>query len=162
MDTLAQALECIATDLEYPMVIVTAQSAEDRSGCLVGFNTQCSIDPFRWAVCISKKNHTFGVASHTRRLAVHFLAREQEDLAKLFGEETSDDIDKFAHCEWRSHDGTPVLQQARHWFVGNVLESHDVGDHVCFIVEPDTARCWDHLQQYGFQDASSLEAGHAP
>ncbi|WP_255355718.1 flavin reductase, partial [Frankia sp. CpI1-P] len=43
--------------ISYPMVIVTAAVPDgERSGCLVGFHTQCSIEPARYLLCISQAN----------------------------------------------------------------------------------------------------------
>src|SRR4051812_29301909 len=94
------------------MVIVTAAADGDRSGCLVGFHTQCSIHPAQWAVWLSKVNHTHGVAAAAQWLAVHFPSADDRDVAELFGEETGDDVDKFAGCEWSAGpDGVPVLDR---------------------------------------------------
>ncbi|WP_255360521.1 flavin reductase, partial [Frankia sp. EI5c] len=46
--------------ISYPMAVVTTAVDGERSGCLVGFHTQCGIDPPRYLVCISHNNHTFG------------------------------------------------------------------------------------------------------
>ena len=61
--------------LDFPMLIVTAAADGERSGCLVGFATQCSIDPPRHLVCISKQNHTCRIATRSAHLAVHVLDR---------------------------------------------------------------------------------------
>ena len=61
--------------LDYPMYVVTAAAGEQRSGCLVGFGSQVSIDPPRWLVCISVVNHTHPVAEAADVLAVHLLDR---------------------------------------------------------------------------------------
>ena len=50
--------ELVAT-LDPPMFVVTARAGDERDGCLVGFATQCSIDPPRFFVCLSEKNRTF-------------------------------------------------------------------------------------------------------
>jgi flavin reductase (DIM6/NTAB) family NADH-FMN oxidoreductase RutF len=45
----------LVAGLDYPMAIVTSAAAEDdRAGCLVGFTTQCSLNPPRYLVCISR------------------------------------------------------------------------------------------------------------
>src|SRR4051812_30485281 len=87
--------------LDYPMFVVTTTDGTERSGCLVGFATQTSIDPPRFLVCLSEKNHTLGVAQRAELLAVHVLDEEQHDLAELFGGETGDRTDKFAEVAWR-------------------------------------------------------------
>src|SRR5712672_2014870 len=91
-------MDALTSELDYPMVIVTTVADGERSGCLVGFHSQCSIHPARWALWVSKANHTYGVALRATRLAVHFPSVDDVDLAELFGEETGDEVDKFARC----------------------------------------------------------------
>src|SRR3954451_19397105 len=111
------AVHELIDELDYPMFIVTAAAGSDRAGCLVGFATQCSIDPPRFLVCLSDKNRTFRVARHARTLVVHLVPREATGLAELFGSETGDEVDKFARCAWsEGPDGTPVLDDCRNWF----------------------------------------------
>jgi hypothetical protein len=57
--------------LDYPMFVVTVADAGtgERAGCLVGFATQCSINPFRFLVCLSRANRTHRVASRSEVLA---------------------------------------------------------------------------------------------
>ncbi|PTM85394.1 flavin reductase family protein [Streptomyces sp. VMFN-G11Ma] len=119
------------------MCVVTAATGADRSGCLVGFSSQCSIDPVRYVVWISKANHTYGAARAAECLAVHLLTREQHGLAALFGGRTGDRIDKFAQVRWRpGHGGSVVLEEAAAWFVGLVEDRVDGGDHVGFVLRP--------------------------
>src|SRR5690606_28471984 len=51
----------LVATFDYPLYIVTTAVGQERSGCLIGFATQCSIHPPRFLACISKKNHTFGL-----------------------------------------------------------------------------------------------------
>ena len=123
--------------LDPEMCVVTAVAGEERSGCLVGFASQCSIRPVRFAVWLSKANHTYGVACAARCLAVHLLTRDQHRLAALFGGETGDRVDKFAQVRWtRGHDGAAVLEDAAAWFVGTVERRVEGGDHVGFVLTP--------------------------
>lgn len=147
--------------LDYPMAIVTAASADGgRSGCLVGFHTQCSIEPARFLVCISRRNHTFAVAARSAHLAVHFLDRADYPLAALFGEQTGDDVDKFAACSWREEHGLPVLTDARAWFVGRVLDRVPFGDHVGHLLEPIDGAVTGTLRQLAFQQVKTMTPGH--
>jgi flavin reductase (DIM6/NTAB) family NADH-FMN oxidoreductase RutF len=122
--------------IEAPMVIATTATATDRAGCLVGFWTQCSIDPPRAVIFLSDKNHTFHLSQRASHLAVHLLTESQRDLAELFGGETGDDVDKFARTEWRNVAGVPVLDACDRWFVGRVVERLAAGDHVGLLLEP--------------------------
>ena len=85
-----QTFNALVSELDYPMFVVTAAAGGERAGCLVGFATQCSIDPPRFLVCLSKQNRTYRVARDAELLAVHFLPADAEDLAELFGGETGD------------------------------------------------------------------------
>ncbi|MDH6214711.1 flavin reductase family protein [Streptomyces pseudovenezuelae] len=124
--------------LDGPMYVVTAEAAGERAGCLVGFGSQCSIRPARFMVWLSKANRTFRVAEHAERLTVHLLRRDQHGLARLFGGETGDRIDKFTGIPWHpGPGGSPVLDEAPAWFVGRVENRIDGGDHVGFLLAPE-------------------------
>ena len=148
-------------DLDYPMMIVTATAGSERAGCLVGFATQCSIDPPRFAVWISRKNHTFRVARDAGVLAVHFLSEADRPLAELFGGTTGDEVDKFSRCRWRiGPQGVPVLDDCARWFAGEVIEQFPTEDHVGFLLAPILVegRAWPG--QLGFQAARAISPGH--
>lgn len=155
------AFDSLVGAIDYPMFIVTASDGRERAGCLVGFATQASIDPARMMVMISKKNHTYRIASTADRLVVHFLGAGNLELARLFGEQTGDHVDKFSHCEWTSTaDGLPVLHGTLGWVACRVLDRFDAGDHVGHLVEPVHGESTREGQQLGFQAVASLQPGH--
>jgi flavin reductase (DIM6/NTAB) family NADH-FMN oxidoreductase RutF len=148
-------------DLDYPMMIVTAAAGGEKAGCLVGFATQCSIDPPRFAVWLSRKNHTLGVAQAASLLGVHFLSAEDGELAERFGGQTGDDVDKFAGCRWHEGpDHLPVLDDCVRWFAGRVLEQIPTEDHVGFLLEPLLVTSGSWAGQLGFQSARHISPGH--
>ena len=148
--------------LDYPMYVVTATDGTRRAGCLVGFATQCSIDPPRYMVWLSKNNHTYTVARHCDAIAVHALPRSALALAALFGTETGFEVDKFTKCSWRDGPhGLPLLDDCPAWFVGSVLERHDTGDHLGLLVHPVSVGAGvEPGQQLGFQAVKHLDAGN--
>ena len=151
--------------LDYPMFVLTARSTDgdgERSGCLIGFASQCSIDPPRFAVWVSEKNHTFAVAASSSHLGVHMLSADQVDLAALFGGETGDTVDKFSRCAWQDGpEGVPVLDGVAGWFVGRVVDRLDTGDHLGLLLEPVQASVSD-VPGLTFQQVKDLEPGHDP
>jgi flavin reductase (DIM6/NTAB) family NADH-FMN oxidoreductase RutF len=157
-----EAFDRLVNRLDLPMLIVTAEADGQRAGCLVGFATQCSIDPPRFLLCLSRRNHTFGVAARSGTLVTHVLGPEHRELASLFGEQTGDEVDKFARCRWRPGPGGPVLEACQHWFAGRVLDRFEVGDHVAFLVEPAAAAAGRIGGQLSFQDVRRLRPGHPP
>lgn len=158
----AAALEALVADLDYPMVVVTVAGGASGAGCLVGFWTQCSIDPHRLLVCLSKRNHTYRVARDARSLAVHFLRADDLSLARVFGEETGDEVDKLSLVEWApGPGGLPVLTGARGWVAGDVIDRFDVGDHVAHLIEVTDGEVHDvPFAALTFQQVKDLTPGH--
>ncbi len=133
------AVDRMLSRLDYPMFVVTTadRTGDERAGCLVGFATQCSIDPLRFLVCLSVSNRTYRVARQAELLAVHLIGEGQRELAELFASTTGDDIDKFRRCAWHpGPGGVPLLTEASGWFVCAILNQYDLGDHVGFLLQP--------------------------
>ena len=149
-----------------PMVIVTTSGRGERSGCLVGFSTQCSIDPPLYLVCLSNKNHTYRVGAEAETFAVHFLDDNDDRhraLAELFGGETGDEVDKFERCEWRDVGGAPVLAGCDRWFVARARERFEPGDHGGIVLEPvEVSVGSEPGDELSYQDAKSIDPGHDP
>lgn len=153
----------LVAGLDYPMFIVTATDGTERSGCLIGFATQCSIHPPRFIVCISIRNHTSQVIQGAELVVVHLVPSDAEDLAELFGSETGDEIDKFEGCAWQEGPGgTPVLDRCENWFAGRILERLPAGDHCAYLVEPIEAHSGGRDRGFTFHRAQvkQMEPGH--
>ncbi|HEX4819096.1 MAG TPA: flavin reductase family protein [Acidimicrobiales bacterium] len=153
----------LTSELDQPMLIVTTVAGDELSGCLVGFHSQCSIDPPRWAVWISKANHTYGVAQRASVLALHFPSTDDREIAGLFGEETGDAVDKFTRCAWTAGpDGVPLLDRVANRIVGRVRDHvDDGGDHQLFVVDvDDTHHGPEPLHALGFQAVRGFDPGH--
>jgi flavin reductase (DIM6/NTAB) family NADH-FMN oxidoreductase RutF len=155
------AFNTIVGNLEYSMFIVTARAGDERLGCLVGFATQASIDPPRFAVGLSRANRTHRRGRESAALAVHCVPADAGDLAELFGGETGDEADKFARCAW--HDGphgVPILDDCPNWFVGRVIWRADAGDHDAFLLEPIAAHNGSGEGEFTFHRAKRIDPGH--
>lgn len=162
--TTVTTFDDVADLLDYPMVVVTTAAGGVTAGCLVGFSTQISIDPARYLVGLSEKNHTYRVAQHADRLVVHLLDHDAEELARLFGAETDDDVDKFGRCSWQPDPhGCPVLDDAAAWFGGAVVERLAAGDHTAFVIDVDAAEVRRRPRRLlSFADVRDLDPGHQP
>ncbi len=158
-----EAFEQMVALLDYPMFVVTTRVGDERDGCLIGFSSQVSINPPRFLVGLSKKNRTYRVAARgATHLAVHLLAKENQDLAQLFGSETGDEVDKFRRCRWwEGPEGLPILADAPGWFAGRILERFDLGDHVGHLTEPVAGSAPERFGDLvTFTDVKDLEPGH--
>ncbi len=157
----ARVLDEIADSIDYPMWIVTAAARGERSGCLVGFATQCSIHPVRFGAWISKANHTFRVAAASDVLVVHAPRVNDVELARLFGEETGDEVDKFSQCAWSPGPADVPVLDGVDWFAGRVLEQVDTGDHVGFLLDPIAGETHGGTDpRLTFQRVRDFEPGH--
>jgi flavin reductase (DIM6/NTAB) family NADH-FMN oxidoreductase RutF len=157
------AFHDLLAELDHPMVVVTCATEEERSGCLVGFSTQCSIHPARFLVCVSKKNHTHRPAMRAGVLAVHVLDDADGEIAEVFGELSGDDVDKLALVPWHEGpEGVPVLDTTAGWFAGRVLDRLDLGDHTGMLLEPIGGERRRAVRQLGFQSVKDMDPGHAP
>jgi flavin reductase (DIM6/NTAB) family NADH-FMN oxidoreductase RutF len=145
------------------VLLVTAFDGHERSGCLVGFASQCSIEPARLVVWISTVNHTFGVAGRAERLGVHLVTPAAMPVAELFAEESGDWTDKFARVAWHEGPGgVALLDDCGDRVVGEVVERCEIGgDHVGFVLGPLEVELGDgSAPVLRLHDAIDLPPGH--
>lgn len=146
------------------MIVVTAAAGDERTGCLVGFHVQCSIEPFRYAIWLSKANRTHDVAQRATHLGVHLLPADQHDVAELFGGRTSDEVDKLARCEWSpGPGGTPLLADCPDRFVGRILERRPGdadGDHDLLVIDAVESSGSGPAHPLRLADADDITPGH--
>jgi flavin reductase (DIM6/NTAB) family NADH-FMN oxidoreductase RutF len=156
-----EAFEAIMAGIDSPSYVVTTAAEGTMAGCLVGFATRCSIEPPRFGVWLSKVNRTYRVASAASTVVVHLLRGGDTDLARWFGAETGDDVDKFAAIDWQpGPDGCPVVQRLD-WFAGSILDRVDTGDHVAFVLAPRAGRVGrSGAEQLHGSQLGDIQAGH--
>ena len=148
--------------VDFPFYVVTVRAADgDMSGCLAGFVTRCSIDPPNFLVCVSKRNHTFPVAERSSGMGLHLLGDDQVDVARLFGEETGDLVDKFASVDWRlGSTGAPLLVDSAVSAEGQILGHLSAGDHEAFLLRVVRAVTGGHAGLLTLRSAPRLHPGH--
>jgi flavin reductase (DIM6/NTAB) family NADH-FMN oxidoreductase RutF len=157
------AFDRIAATIDPPMVIVTTRAGDEVDGCLVGFSSQCSIDPLHFLVCLSTANRTYEIARRAQTLVVHMLHDDAQDrsLARLFGEQTGHEVDKLAACHWKpGPDGVPVIQSCD-WFGGPIVSRVNLGDHVGFALDVRFGSAVRTSEPYlGLAGVRDLDAGN--
>jgi flavin reductase (DIM6/NTAB) family NADH-FMN oxidoreductase RutF len=130
--------------LDTTACVVTSVLGDRPCGCLVTYLTAASIRPARLLVCTSHENLTHDAVEASGVLAVHPLARGQEEWVRLFGLASGRDTDKFADLAWeRGQTGAPLLAGTLGHLEGRVLASLDCGDHTARLVEPVAAALAD-------------------
>ncbi len=159
---LAEAVDAFTGTTDYPLVVYTVTAVTgEMSGCLVGFTTQCSIQPPRFLICLSKVNHSYFVAERAHAMAIHLLGADQGDLADLFGSTTGDRLDKFEHCQWhRGPSGAPVLDHCAAWLGGREIDRWSVGDHEAIVMQPESGGKGKHSGLLTLRTAPRIQPGH--
>lgn len=125
-------------------VIVTCVSDGAMAGCLVTFSGPCSVEPPRYAVWLSHRNHTYRIALRADELIVHLLTPADLPLAELFGGISGRREDKFARLPGYDQNAAPQLDTGGGWLRGRILSRapgrpETGGDHTCFVLEPTAA-----------------------
>jgi flavin reductase (DIM6/NTAB) family NADH-FMN oxidoreductase RutF len=138
-----EAYERVIGPVDPVAVIVTCASQGDKAGCLVTFNAPCSVEPPRYAVRLSHRNHTYRVALEADELIVHMLTAADLPLAEFFGGVSGKNEDKFARIPWTG-GGAPLLNVSGGWLRGRILSrvpgpGETGGDHTCFVLAPTAA-----------------------
>ena len=162
MSDVDETFDALMGDLVSPMVVVTTASGGKEAGCLVGFHAQCGMEPLRYAIWLSKANRTYRVGALSDHFAVHFLTRDDREVAELFGGETGDEVDKFAGCAWTPGEGgVPLLDACPNRFVGRRTALLDAGtDHVCIVLAPVAADRAGVTAQMSLPDVIDIDPGH--
>jgi flavin reductase (DIM6/NTAB) family NADH-FMN oxidoreductase RutF len=159
---MSSPIDDLVARADQALIVVTTASHDQRAGCLVGFHTQCSIDPFRYAVWLSKANHTYRVGLFATHFAVHFLGDGDGDLAELFGAESGDSVDKFAGIDWTAGEGeVPVLTRCPAVVFEKRAMWDDGGDHVCLMGTPLRITGGTDSDPLRISAARAIEPGHA-
>ncbi|GAB3710062.1 flavin reductase family protein [Mariniluteicoccus flavus] len=150
-------------DVDVALVAVTATDGVERAGCLVGFHTQCSIDPPRHIVWLSRANHTYRVALFAEVLGVHLLGVDHRDLALALGHHTGDEEPTFDGIEVvEGPHGVPMLAAVAHRFVGRRVAVLDTGgDHVGFVLDVSATHIGDEpCTPLRASDVEGVAPGH--
>jgi flavin reductase (DIM6/NTAB) family NADH-FMN oxidoreductase RutF len=158
----ARAFDHLVATMDGAMLAVTVAHEDERDGCLVGFHSQSSIDPARYVVWLSTANRTTRLAREASHLAVHLLAADQLDLARLLGGETGDVVDKLVHTTWEAGPGgVPLLVACPNRVVGAIVGRLDAGgDHLGVVLEPSDAKRTGTLRPLRLGDVSDIRPGH--
>ena len=133
----------LGAHVDSPMYVVTAAADGEHDGCLVGFATQCSIDPTRFLVCLSTANRTFAIASRaeTRSSSTRCYERTTPLRAcSVRRPRTTTEVDKFVSCDWTPGPGGAPVLDGCDWFAGNIHDRVELGDHVGFVLDVTRSR----------------------
>ena len=158
----AQSVHELVSELDYPMFIVTVSDGRERSGCLIGFATQCSIAPAALlGVHLREEPHPRRRAAGRQRDRPP-RQRSRTPASPSCSAPDRRRIDKFERCAW--HDGpggAPVLDDCENWFAAG-SSSASTPATTRPAARPVRGARGTAERPFTFHRARRIEPGHAP
>lgn len=153
--------DTLTNSIDPTLLVVTTAAEGVRAGCVVGFHSQSGIDPERYCFWLSKANHTYRTALRATHFALHFLTADDLAIAKHFGGQSGEEVDKFAGIKVTTgpHD-LPLLDACPHRIVVERLAMlDDSGDHACLSTRVLTAESSGPFTPLRISAAADLAPG---
>jgi flavin reductase (DIM6/NTAB) family NADH-FMN oxidoreductase RutF len=114
--------------------VVTSFGSDGPSGLTANAVSSLSLEPPLMIVCFDRSARTLSAVEHSRRFAVHFLARSQEQTAARFASKQTEQ-QKFDGVRWSERSRVPVLEDCLAGLACEVKELVPGGDHLIGIGE---------------------------
>jgi flavin reductase (DIM6/NTAB) family NADH-FMN oxidoreductase RutF len=114
--------------------VVTSLGPEGPSGMTANAVTSLSLVPPLMIVCFDRTARTLTAVEHSHRLAIQFLAHDQEEVARRFASKLPE-AEKFEGLEWSDRSGVPALGGSLAGLGCELRELVQGGDHLIAVVE---------------------------
>lgn len=115
------------------VTVVTTMDGEQPVGITVSSFTSLSLDPPLVLVCIDRRGRSHAALLASKQFAVHILAEDQEQIARIFASRAED---KFAGVAFGvSAHGLPVLEDTLATVECRLVNALPGGDHTIFVGE---------------------------
>ena len=114
--------------------VITSSGAEGPSGMTANAVASLSLDPPLMIVCFAHTARTLAAVRHSSRFGVHFLSKDQEEVAARFASKMPE-ARKFEGLEWEQRDGVPTLGGCLAGLACEVRELLPGGDHLIGVGE---------------------------
>ena len=114
--------------------VVTSFGPEGPSGMTANAVTSLSLEPPLMIVCFDLTARTLAAVEHSRRLAIQFLAHDQEEVAGRFASKLRE-AEKFEGLDWSDRNGVPVITGSLAGLACELRKLVPGGDHQIAIAE---------------------------
>lgn len=110
------------------VTVVTATGPSGHAGMTTNAVSSLSLDPILLLVCFDNSSRTLPIVRDHGRFAVNVLRAGDEGLARVFASKIVPEA-KFDSVTHNVDHGVPVLDDALAWFVCDLHELIEGGDH---------------------------------
>jgi 3-hydroxy-9,10-secoandrosta-1,3,5(10)-triene-9,17-dione monooxygenase reductase component len=114
--------------------VVTSFGPDGPAGMTANAVTSLSLEPPLMIVCFDRTARTLGAVEHSRRLAIQFLAHNQEEVAARFASKLPE-AEKFEDLDWSDRAGVPALGGSLAGLGCELRELVPGGDHLIAVAE---------------------------
>ncbi|MEW1584324.1 flavin reductase family protein [Micromonospora vinacea] len=135
IDAYSDSLRTLLRHQASTVTVITAPGPPAAGFTATSF-TSVSLEPPIVSFCLNLNSSSWPAIARTRHVAVHLLARHQQELARTFA---TSGIDRFAApTGWRDGpEGVPILDDTLAWLLCRVVDRVTVGDHAVVLAEPE-------------------------
>jgi flavin reductase (DIM6/NTAB) family NADH-FMN oxidoreductase RutF len=114
--------------------VVTSLGPDGPSGMTANAVASLSLKPPLMIVCFAQTARTLRAVEHSGRLAIHFLAHDQEDVAARFASKLPE-VRKFDGLRWTERSGAPAIDGCLAWLGCELRDLLPGGDHLIGLAE---------------------------
>ena len=130
----ARAFRDVSSRFVTGVCVVTSFGPDGPAGMTANAVTSLSLDPPLVIVCFDRTARTLEAVEHSGRVAIQFLAHDQEEVASRFASKLPE-AQKFEGLEWSDRGGLPALEGCLAGLGGTLRELLPGGDHLIAVVE---------------------------
>jgi flavin reductase (DIM6/NTAB) family NADH-FMN oxidoreductase RutF len=114
------------------VAVVTARGSSGPAGMTTNAVSSLSLEPILLLACFDNTSRTLPIVRETERFAVNVLRGEDLHLSRIFASKMIPH-EKFNDVTHRVDHGVPVLNDALAWFVCDLQNLVEAGDHTIGI-----------------------------
>ena len=122
---------------ETPVFVLSIDKNNTANGMACGWNMKVSHEPFRFAVCLSKKSNTLQLIQESKEFVVAIPNSSLQEELEKFGTLKGEEVNKFKEVDIKVLPSkkikTPILKDATLNFECELFKQVDVGDHIMCI-----------------------------
>lgn len=128
----ATDLRTFAGQFATGVAVVTTRSPEgELAGVTINAVTSLSLTPPLFLICLDHKSNTLGAVLSSGKFALHFLARGQTEVSRVFASKSADKFAEVDHAP--GENGSPILSGVLAAAECSLAEMCAGGDHTIII-----------------------------